>query len=89
MLISCSSEAGRFRYLLGVAGEHYEAISHLEKGDRIHLEMSAGTFLINSIPAKRLYQRTLDGLVEMAGAGWRKLAGRKSVKEKFQKNLPE
>ena len=52
MLISCSSEVGSFRYLFGVAGEHYAAISQLKKGDRIHLEKSAGTFMINSIPAK-------------------------------------
>jgi hypothetical protein len=75
LLLSCRTEAGRFSYLLGVGGEHYNAICHLKKGDRIFLEKSGGTFTVNSIPAKRLYQRTLDGLVEMAGTGWRKLAG--------------
>lgn len=81
VLIACRSEAGSFRYLFGVAGEHHEAISHLKKGDRIHLEKSAGSFLINSIPARRLYQRTLEGLVEMAGTGWRKLAALRANKE--------
>lgn len=89
VLISCSSAAGSFRYLFGVAGVHYAAISHLKKGDRIHLEKSAGTFLINSIPAKRLYQRTLDGLVEMAGTGWRKLTGHTFGREKSPGNLSE
>jgi len=89
VLISCSSAAGSFRYLFGVAGEHYAAIGHLKKGNRIHLEKSAGTFLINSIPAKRLYQRTLDGLVEMAGTGWRKLTGHTFGREKSPGNLSE
>jgi hypothetical protein len=89
VLISCNSEAGSFRYLFGVSGEHYASISHLKKGDRIHLEKTAGSFLINSIPAKRLYQRTLDGLVEMAGTGWRKLTGHKSGREKSPENLSE
>lgn len=81
MLISCLTDAGRFRYLLGIEGTHYAEVSGLKKGDRIKLAKSAGTFMVNSIPAKRLYQRTLDGLVEMAGTGWRKLAGRRASKE--------
>jgi hypothetical protein len=89
MLISSLTEAGRFRYLLGVDGAHYAAISGLKKGDRIKLEKSAGSFTVNSIPAKRLYQRTLDGLVEMAGSGWRKLAGRNAGKEKIPADLSE
>jgi acetyl-CoA acetyltransferase len=89
VLISCSSDVGSYRYLFGVGGEHHAAISTLRNGDRLHLEKSAGTFLINSIPAKRLYQRTLDGLVEMAGTGWRKLAGLKSDREKPRENLSE
>jgi len=89
MLISCRSEAGSFRYLFGIAGEHYGTISQLRKGDRIHLEKSAGTFMINSMPAKRLYQRTLDGLVEMAGSGWRKLIGQKPGTEKSPENSSE
>jgi len=89
MLISCRSEVGSFRYLFGIAGEHYATINRLKKGDRIHLEKSAGTFMINSMPAKRLYQRTLDGLVEMAGSGWRKLTGQKSGTEKSPENISE
>jgi hypothetical protein len=81
MLISCLTPVGRFRYLLGISGDHYCEVSGLSKGDRIKLEKSAETFTVNSIPAKRFYQRTLDGLVEMAGTGWRKLSGLRPHKE--------
>jgi acetyl-CoA acetyltransferase len=76
LLVACRSQAGKFRFLLGIGGEHYNAISQLKKGDRIILEKTNGTFLVNRIPARRLYERTLTGLVEMAGSGWRKLTGR-------------
>jgi acetyl-CoA acetyltransferase len=82
VLVSCRSTAGRFRFLLGISGEHYADISRLGSGDRISLEKADGTYLINRIPTKRLYQRTVAGLVEMAGSGWRKLTGRSEPEEK-------
>lgn len=89
LLVSCATEAGKFRFLFGIGGEHFAAVSQFKKGERINLEKSAGTFLINRMPARRLYQRTLDGLVEMAGTGWRRLTGRKPNNGKTTENLPE
>jgi acetyl-CoA acetyltransferase len=77
LLVSCRAQSGTYRFLLGIGGEHYPAISQLEKGDRISLEKGEdGDYLVNRIPTKRLYERTLTGLVEMAGSGWRKLTGK-------------
>ncbi|NVN99583.1 MAG: thiolase family protein [Geobacteraceae bacterium] len=78
ILISCRTGSGKFKFLLGIDGEHHNSVRDLKKGDSVLVERSGDTFLINSIPAKRLYQRTIDGLVEMAGSGWRKIRGRKS-----------
>ena len=76
LLVSCRTQSGPFRFLLGMGGEHYEEISRLTSGERISLEKAEDTYLLNRIPTKRLYERTLAGLVEMAGTGWRKLTGR-------------
>jgi len=82
LLVSCRTPAGTFRFLLGIDGEHYAAVGRLKNGERISLEKADGTFTVNRIPTKRLYERTLAGLVEMAGSGWRKLTGRNGNREK-------
>ena len=76
MLVSCRMFAERYTFLFGIGGEHYQAIARLAPGDRLSLERSAGVILVNQMPVKRFYQRTLDGLMEMAESGWRKLKGK-------------
>jgi hypothetical protein len=88
LLVSCRTEAGRFSFLLGISGEHYPAVSLLKKGEPINLGRSGNTFLVNSMPAKRLYQRTLNGLVEMAGSSWRRLTGTRANSEKSSAETP-
>ncbi len=75
LVVSCLTGEGRYRFLFGIAGEHYETISGLASGDRVRLERSGTDILINRMPVKRFYRRTFDGLVELAGAGWRRLRG--------------
>jgi hypothetical protein len=79
LLVSCRTLTGRYRFLLGIGGEHYPAISNLKKGDRISLEKSDSAYLVNRVPTKRLYERTVAGLMEMAESGWRRLAGKNSA----------
>jgi len=76
LLVSAITSGGIYRFLLGIDGEHYADVSQLNKGDRISLEKVDGTYLVNRMPAKRLYERTLAGIMEMAGSGWRKLTGK-------------
>jgi len=76
MLVSCRMMGERYTFLFGIGGEHYQAIAGLAPGDRISLERAAGVILVNQMPVKRFYQRTLDGLMEMAESGWRKLKGK-------------
>jgi hypothetical protein len=82
LLVSCSSPSGSHRFLLGIGGEHYAAVSQLKKGEQISLEKTGGTYLVNRIPTRRLYERTMAGLVERAGSGWRRLTGRGTGSEK-------
>lgn len=77
LLMSCRIGPEKFSFLLGIDGEHYDSVRDLQKGERIIMERSGDIFMVNSMPARRLYQRTIDGLVEMAGSGWRKIRGRK------------
>jgi acetyl-CoA acetyltransferase len=82
LLVSCRAATGTYRFLLGIGGENYAAISGLVKGARILLEKRDGTYLVNSIPARRFYERTLSGLAEMAGNGWKMLTGKQGSTEK-------
>ncbi|BDV44896.1 thiolase [Geotalea uraniireducens] len=77
MIVACRAADGRnYRFLFGIGGENYEQVAALAAGERISLERSEGQILINRMPVKRFYQRTLDGLVELAGSGWKKLTGK-------------
>ena len=77
LLVSVDNAKGEYRFLLGISGEHYEAVKQLEAGENIRLEKSGNSFMVNRIPTKRLYQRTIEGLVEMAGSGWKKLTAKR------------
>jgi hypothetical protein len=76
IIVACRTEAGTFRYLFGLSGEHHAAVAQLSAGDRVSLERQNGDILLNRLPVKRLFEKTRDGLVEMAGAGWKRLTGR-------------
>jgi hypothetical protein len=73
LLVSCPTPEGRFTFLFGVGGEHYGVISAMERGDRVSLEMGEAGIMVNRMPVKRFYQRTVHGLVELAGTGWKRL----------------
>jgi hypothetical protein len=75
VVVSCLHREGRYNFLFGMAGEHSAAIGTLSPGDRVSLERSGEEITVNRMPVKKFYQRTLDGLVEMAGTGWKKLTG--------------
>jgi acetyl-CoA acetyltransferase len=76
MIVSCKHMDHRYNFLFGVAGEHNNEISALKQGDRVSLESSSDGVLVNRIPVRRFYERTLNGLVELAETGWRKFTGK-------------
>jgi hypothetical protein len=77
VIVSCPHEGHTYRFLFGTGGEGYEQLRSLSAGDRINLEKVDGQLLINRLPVKRLYRKTLDGFMDRAGAGWKRLTGRK------------
>jgi acetyl-CoA acetyltransferase len=73
VIVSCRCDGERYSFLFGISGEYYAEIATLAPGDRLRLEKSGNDILVNRIPVKRIYQRTLEGLSELAGTGWRRL----------------
>ena len=75
LIVSCPTEGGKYSFLFGVGGEHHSQVSLLKSGDPVSLERSGEDILVNRIPVKRFYRRTVDGVLDLAGAGWKKLTG--------------
>ncbi len=75
LLVSCKHGQNSYTFLFGVSGEHHQQICSLIKGDRISLEMIGSDIMVNKIPVRRFYERTMHGLVELAGSGLKRLAG--------------
>lgn len=75
IIVSCFAEGKRYSFLFGVAGEHYAEIVQLKTGDPVSLERSGEEILVNRIPVRKFYRRTMDGVLELAGSGWKKLTG--------------
>ena len=73
MVVACRFEGATYKFLFGVSGEYYAAISACAAGDAISIESVDGALLVNSIPVTRFYTRTMNGLVELAGNSWKKL----------------
>jgi acetyl-CoA acetyltransferase len=77
ILVSCRHEGHSYTFLCGIGGEHYPEISPLARGDRLSLEQQGTAILVNRIPVERFYKRTINGLVELAGSGLKRLTGHK------------
>ena len=76
MIVSCRHESGTYRFLFGLGGEHYATVSQFAPGERISLERGDGDILVNRMPVRKFYQKTLDGIMEMAGEGWKRITGK-------------
>ncbi|HJV67426.1 MAG TPA: thiolase family protein [Geomonas sp.] len=79
IIVSCELNGGRYSFLFGTSGEHHGQVAGLRSGDRVSLERSGEQILVNRMPVKRFYQRTVDGMLELAGAGWKRLTGNGAV----------
>jgi acetyl-CoA acetyltransferase len=75
MVVACRMSGIRYKFLFGISGEFYADIALMTPGDRLTLERQNGDILVNRMPVKRFYQRTIEGMAELAGAGWRRLRG--------------
>ncbi|MSN27225.1 MAG: thiolase family protein [Geobacter sp.] len=77
LIISCRHEGGTHKFLFGVEGEHYSQISTFKPGDNVAVERINGAIHVNSIPIRKFYERTVNGLVELAGNSWKKIVSKK------------
>jgi acetyl-CoA C-acetyltransferase len=75
IIVSCLVAGVRYSFLFGISGEHYRAVTLLRSGNRVSLERSGEQILLNRIPVQKFYKRTMDGMLELAGSGWKKLTG--------------
>ena len=81
VVISCRMAGERHRFLFGTGGEGHAAIAGLHPGDRVRLERAGAEILVNRIPVRKFYRRTIDGVVELAEAGWKRLKGKAAPRE--------
>lgn len=75
IIVACRFEDATYKFLFGVPGEYYSHISSCSTGDPVSIETVNGILMVNSIPVTRFYTRTMNGLVELASSGWKKIAG--------------
>jgi len=75
IIVSCLVNNVRYPFLFGIGGEHYGEITRLTPGDPVSLERSGEDILLNRIPVQRFYRRTMEGVLELAGSGWKRLTG--------------
>jgi hypothetical protein len=81
IVISCRMAGGTHRFLFGTGGEGHAAIAGLQPGDRVQLERSGTEILVNRITVRKFYRRTIDGVVELAEAGLKRLRGKAAPRE--------
>lgn len=77
LIIAYRHGGATHKFLFGVEGEHYPQISILNSGDPVSVELLNGSILVNSIPVRKFYTRTINGLVELAENSWKKLVGKR------------
>jgi acetyl-CoA C-acetyltransferase len=75
IIVSCVVSGVRYPFLFGIGGEHYKEVTQLRSGDPVSLERSGEEILVNRIPVRKFYRKTVDGVLELAGTGWKKLTG--------------
>ncbi|NTV50696.1 MAG: thiolase family protein [Geobacteraceae bacterium] len=81
IIVACRFEGSNHKFLFGLPGEFYSQISSCTAGDPVSIEKVNGSLLVNSIPVTKFYTRTMNGLVELAGSGWKKLTGNGLIKD--------
>ena len=75
IIVSCLVNGVRYPFLFGIGGEHYHELTRLRSGDPVSLERLGEEILVNRIPVRKFYRRTVEGVLELAGSGWKKLTG--------------
>ncbi|TWJ33091.1 thiolase family protein [Geobacter argillaceus] len=80
IIVACQAKGRKFRFLFGIGGENYPEVIKILPGDLVRLEQGDGGLLLNRMPVRKFYRRTLDGLVDIAGTSWRFITGKEEVR---------
>lgn len=73
LIVAIKVDGKSYRFLFGVEGDYFSQLSGLEGGSPVAIERVEEIITVNHIPVRKFYTRTLNGLVELAGNGWKRL----------------
>lgn len=73
VIVACKYNGTKYRFLFGIDGHYYHDLKGLTSGDELVLEQQADGISLNRLPIRRFYQRTLKGMLDIAGSGWNRL----------------
>jgi hypothetical protein len=76
LIVACRHEGANYKFLFGIDGEHYQQAALFKTGDLLLVERVNGSITVNCMPVRKFYTRSINGLVELAGSGWKKLTGK-------------
>lgn len=76
MIVACRYEGGGYKFLFGVDGSHFDQVAAFNAGDSLAVERGAEGIMINRMPVRKLYTRTINGLVDLAESSWKRLTGK-------------
>ena len=73
LIVACRHNGRKYRFLFGLEGSHAPEVMGLATGDSVMIERLDSAIVLNKMPVRRLYKRTLDGLRSIAESGWKQL----------------
>jgi hypothetical protein len=73
LIVACRFEGATYKFLFGIEGEYYEQLAACSSGDPVSMERVDGSILLNRMPVRKFYTRTINGLADLAGSGWKRL----------------
>lgn len=73
VLLAAPVQGREYRFLTAVDPTARQALAGLRPGDRIRLEKYGSQILINEVPIRRFYRKTMEGFVELADSALRRL----------------
>jgi acetyl-CoA acetyltransferase len=73
LLFSSELNGDTFRFLIGVDPQAAESLEGLKSGEKIRLQKVDGELLVNDVPIRRFYKKTIEGVVELADTAFRHL----------------
>lgn len=76
LIVACRYNSSVYKFLFGIDGEHYAQVAAFKSGEPVVVERVDGVIMVNRMPVRKFYTRTINGLVELAGTGWKKLTGK-------------